>query len=234
MSEHEPYGQQPYGQQPYAQQPYGYVQAPPAPMGGYGFPRPRKSNTMAILGLVFSFIFPLLGIIFSAVGLKQTKERDESGRGLAVAGLIVSIVVVLAGVLVVSLRGSPYTPTGVVAAVIPSAERPSTSAARSSSPDDEAVHAACTQIQFVLETMDLSQAKTLAEYQSKINRVVSTLQNAAPGTGPQFSGDVQKLIDDLDTVAAMVAKGQDPSSYRAALVADANRLDLDCSAVGVN
>ena len=56
---------------------------------------------MAILGLVFAFVFSPLGIVFSAIGLKQIKERREGGRGLALAGLILSIIFVVLGILIV-------------------------------------------------------------------------------------------------------------------------------------
>ena len=51
---------------------------------------------MAILGLIFAFVFSPLGIVFSAIGLGQTKQRGERGRGLAIAGLILSIVMLAA------------------------------------------------------------------------------------------------------------------------------------------
>lgn len=59
----------------------------PAPMSG-----------MAVAGFVSSVIVccpvlsPLLGLIFSLVGLSQTKGGVRRGRGLAIAGLIISIV----------------------------------------------------------------------------------------------------------------------------------------------
>lgn len=63
--------------------------AGPAPMSG-----------MAIAGFVSSVIVccpvfsPLLGLIFSLVGLSQTKGGARRGRGLALAGLIISLLVV--------------------------------------------------------------------------------------------------------------------------------------------
>ena len=93
--------------------------APPAYPGGqptygepaYGQPgfQPQKTNTMAILGLVFAFVFSPLGIVFSAIGLKQIKERREGGRGLALAGLILSIVFVLIGILFVILAATVFS-----------------------------------------------------------------------------------------------------------------------------
>lgn len=48
---------------------------------------------LAILGLVFSFIFPLVGLIISIVALNKFKESGETdGKGLATAGLIIGII----------------------------------------------------------------------------------------------------------------------------------------------
>ena len=52
---------------------------------------------MGILSLVticcYGFPFNLLGIIFSAIGLSQIKKSNprQSGKGMAIAGLICSI-----------------------------------------------------------------------------------------------------------------------------------------------
>jgi FtsH-binding integral membrane protein len=56
-------------------------------------PTPKKTNGMAITGFVTSFFCGVLGIVFSAIGLSQTgKDPSQGGRGLAIAGLIISIV----------------------------------------------------------------------------------------------------------------------------------------------
>lgn len=47
---------------------------------------------MAILALVFGFVFPILGIVFGTIARKQIRETGEKGDGLALAGLIVGIV----------------------------------------------------------------------------------------------------------------------------------------------
>lgn len=64
-------------------QPQYYNPAPPAS---------AKTNTMAILGLVFAFVFAPLGIVFSIMGRNQIRQTGEGGAGLAKAGLILSIV----------------------------------------------------------------------------------------------------------------------------------------------
>ena len=58
-------------------------------------PTSGKNNGMAITGFVLSLIpcLGLLGIVFSAIGMAQTKkDPSQGGRGLAIAGLIIGIV----------------------------------------------------------------------------------------------------------------------------------------------
>ncbi len=46
-----------------------------------------------VLGLLWGYgLLSVLAIIFGAIGLKQTGERNQSGRGLAIAGLVLGIV----------------------------------------------------------------------------------------------------------------------------------------------
>ncbi|GHU07105.1 hypothetical protein FACS189431_1140 [Alphaproteobacteria bacterium] len=59
----------------------------------------QKTNTMAILGLVFAFLFPILGLIFSIVAKGQIKKTGEGGAGLATAGLIISIIIMVIGII---------------------------------------------------------------------------------------------------------------------------------------
>ena len=49
-----------------------------------------ESNTLAIVGFVLSFFFALIGLICSIVGYKKSIELDGKGKGLAVAGIIIS------------------------------------------------------------------------------------------------------------------------------------------------
>ncbi len=53
---------------------------------------PPKTNTLAIIGFIFAFIMPLVGLICSILGRKNAAECGGNGRGLATAGLIISIV----------------------------------------------------------------------------------------------------------------------------------------------
>ncbi len=56
---------------------------------------PTKTNGLAITSLILSFFIPLVGLILAIVALSQIKKKQEGGKGLAIAGLIISIVVML-------------------------------------------------------------------------------------------------------------------------------------------
>ncbi|WP_433370906.1 DUF4190 domain-containing protein [Actinoplanes sp. CA-142083] len=112
----QPYGQppssgQPYGQPPASDQPYGqqYGQQPgygQQPYGGQpGYPQPvyvpvAGTNTMAILALVFAFIFAPVAIILGHMAKKQIRQSGEQGEGLATAGLWLGYIFTGLGVLV--------------------------------------------------------------------------------------------------------------------------------------
>lgn len=52
-----------------------------------------KTNTLSVVGLVLAFFIPLIGLICSIIGLSQVKKRKEKGRGIAIAGIISSVIV---------------------------------------------------------------------------------------------------------------------------------------------
>lgn len=92
MSQDPQYSETPQGQQyqpqAYQPQPYGQ-QAYPAQ--AYGYPVP-PTNTMAVLALVFAFVFWPLAIVFGHVAHKQIARTGEGGRGLATAGLVIGYI----------------------------------------------------------------------------------------------------------------------------------------------
>lgn len=77
--------------------PYGAY--PPPQYNPYGYPGPRPTNGMAIASLICAFLFAPLGIIFGHISLSQIKRTGEEGRGLAVAGLVISYVITIGTVL---------------------------------------------------------------------------------------------------------------------------------------
>ena len=67
----------------------------------------RKTNGFAVAGFVLGLVsvvlswcccfplLPILGIVFSAMALSQIPKTGEGGKGLAVAGLVVSILCIV-------------------------------------------------------------------------------------------------------------------------------------------
>lgn len=105
------YGQAGYGQQGYGTEQYGASAYPQQP--GYAgqtaypavapaaYPAPRGTNTMAILALIFAFLFSPLGLIFGFIARKQIRQTGEEGDGLALAGLIIGGIGTLVFVVIV-------------------------------------------------------------------------------------------------------------------------------------
>ena len=57
---------------------------------------PTKTNGFAIAGFILSFFGGLLGLIFSIVGLVQINRRgNQKGKGLAIAGIVISAVMMI-------------------------------------------------------------------------------------------------------------------------------------------
>lgn len=78
----------------------------------YSYPTGRSTNSFAVMGFVFGllsvtgglccfgYLFLILGLVFSLIGLSQIKSHPElyDGKGLAIAGLVLSILGVLISV----------------------------------------------------------------------------------------------------------------------------------------
>ncbi|MEW2078663.1 DUF4190 domain-containing protein [Streptomyces sp. NPDC013433] len=108
MSIPPPYGppQEPQGPQGQQPAPQGQVPSPPpqftyggrpgfAPYGLYGPYGPRPPavvNGVAVAALVFGVLclVPAVGLVLGLVALRQIKRRGERGRGMAVAGTVLS------------------------------------------------------------------------------------------------------------------------------------------------
>lgn len=55
-------------------------------------PKPQGANGFAITGFIMAFFIPILGLIFSAIGLGKANQMNGKGRGLAGWGLALSII----------------------------------------------------------------------------------------------------------------------------------------------
>lgn len=62
-------------------------------------PAVRGTNVMAILSLVFAFVFSPAGIVLGHIAKKQIRQTGEQGNGLATAGLVLSYIFTILGIL---------------------------------------------------------------------------------------------------------------------------------------
>jgi hypothetical protein len=211
-------------QTPYPPQP-GYGPQPGFPAPGY---QPQKTNTMAILGLIFAFVFSPLGIVFSAVGLRQIKQRREGGRGLAIAGLVLSIVFVLIGIALFAV---------VIAVADEVADQTTVSAVPLDAPAEnlEGVTAACEVIMPAMASLetDMAAVTTPEEYTAVITQLRGTMESAATASADEmFIADVQLLSDDLQEASDVVAAGADPTYLESALAEDSDQVAATCDLAG--
>lgn len=66
--------------------------------------QPQRTNATCVIGFILSIInlfFWLFGIAFivSIVGLRQSNRRGEKGQGFAIAGILITVIPFLLGVL---------------------------------------------------------------------------------------------------------------------------------------
>lgn len=94
------YGQQQYGQQ-YGQQQYGQSYGQPYYGQQYSsyYAYQEQSNGLAVGGFICSFFFALIGLILSIMGLKKANQIGGKGKGLAIAGIVISVLGMFSGVI---------------------------------------------------------------------------------------------------------------------------------------
>lgn len=97
---------------PVVNQPYGATPAQPAyqqTTSPYGpganpageIPQESASNAMAIIGLIFSFLFAPIGLIISIIALK--KHKDGASKVMSIIGIVVSALGILFAALAILL-----------------------------------------------------------------------------------------------------------------------------------
>lgn len=136
-----PYAQNPYvgggpsAQSSYAQNPYvnGQAQAQPPRLNpadpyqeqvrhqqgrpaygmpyGPAYPVEAPMNTLSIVSLICAFFFSPAGLVCGIVSLGQIKRTGERGKGMAIAGVVISVVKMVIEVLIVVLTMAVVTTT---------------------------------------------------------------------------------------------------------------------------
>jgi hypothetical protein len=81
--------------------------ATPAPVPGaptVAAPAPQQgTNGLAVAGLILAFLIAPIGFILSLIALIQTGKRRQKGRGLAIAGVIVSVLAMASTITIIAV-----------------------------------------------------------------------------------------------------------------------------------
>ena len=60
-----------------------------------GFLDFQNGNVMASWGFLFAFLFPILGLVFSIMGLTRAKDFNDQGKSISIAGIAISASLIL-------------------------------------------------------------------------------------------------------------------------------------------
>lgn len=74
----------------------------------------EKINNLAIFGFVASFLIPVAGLIISIMALNDMKSGSQRGRGLAIAGVVISSVflaIALIAIIAIIIGGGSESPS---------------------------------------------------------------------------------------------------------------------------
>jgi phosphotransferase system glucose/maltose/N-acetylglucosamine-specific IIC component len=174
----------------------------PPPPGQPGYPpappqQQRGTSGLAITGFILAFLIAPVGFILSLIAIFQTGAAKAKGRGLAIAGVIISLVIMVGiGSIIYAISRSTVADPGCVAGkeAILSAPKEPDQKALQGMVDDLNAAAAKAKHDDVRNAM-----KALADdYTSLLNGIKSG--KVPPGIIDKVGTDGQK-IDDLCTIS---------------------------------
>lgn len=61
---------------------------------------PKQKNNKALIGFIFSFFIPLVGLILGILGYKDSQKMNDEGRGLAIAAIVISAISLVINIIV--------------------------------------------------------------------------------------------------------------------------------------
>jgi hypothetical protein len=64
-------------------------------------PQPQRMSGLAITGFILAFVLPLIGFILSLIAIFQTGAGRARGRGLAIAGVIISVIIMAVAIVAI-------------------------------------------------------------------------------------------------------------------------------------
>lgn len=173
------------------------------PAGGPGYPPPpapqQGVSGLAITGLILAIFVPFVGFVLSLIAIFQTGPGKRRGRGLAITGVVLSVIIMATvGILVFTLSKSTIADPGCTAgkAAIVKASANQTPEGLNTAIADLNAAAAKAKDAKVRTAM-----KTLADDYAKLISDAKAGKAPEPGALDKIAADGQ-AIDDLCTVGS--------------------------------
>jgi hypothetical protein len=209
----------PPGQQPYWQGPY---YAPPV----------KQGNGFAVAGLILAILAPILGLIFSIIGLVKSGARGGAGKAMSIVGIVLSVIVGIGATVVLYEVGTNVAHSTALDPGCISAENAANQMSRTLNADGAAItrdekngnaSAVLTDLQKFVTDMQslqtrLSSAQAQAQHQS-VKTQIAALSSDIKTLDASLLGLESGNASDASVVATTVSK----------LESDGNTLDSTCS-----
>lgn len=153
----------------------------------------QKTNTMAILALVFAFIFPVVGFILALVAMSKIKKTNEGGKGLAVAGLVISIINILIQIVLIILFTVGLVSLGNTASTTTTSSSSNSNSSSNSSNSNSSTSSnsySADENKAISIVGSYLQAIKSENYQAAWNLLGPELQKEYTGGQPEFAKEV--------------------------------------------
>jgi len=196
---------------------------------------PARTNRMAIWGFVLAFLFAPLGIIFSAIGLSQARRRGERGRGLAIAGVIVSLVW-LAGAAAFAVavgKGVAEQVSSILAAQDDALDQAAVGTAPTAPPPTTVLQA-CTTLMPILVGAEgrMTDTATTTDGVEVVADMRAAVEWAGSTPDAAFQQHLTTLEGDLQTLIDATRTGDVPEGLVSTLTDDSFVVGKDCGLSG--
>jgi hypothetical protein len=190
---------------------------------------------MAIWGFVLAFLFAPLGIIFSAIGLSQIRRRGERGRGLAIAGVILSLIWLLGAAAVAVTVGKQVADqvASTLAAQDDALKQAAVGTAPTAAPPTTVLQACTTLMPILVGAKGrMTGTATATDGVEVIADMRAAVEWAAATPDAAFQQHLQTLRGDLQTLIDATRTGDVPEGLVSTLTDDSFVVGKDCGLAG--
>jgi hypothetical protein len=188
----------------------------------YYYPPPvKQGNGFAVAGIILAIFAPLLGLIFSIIGLAKSGARAGAGRALSIVGIVLSVVVGTGGTIAVltlvhHVANSTAADPGCISAEADAIHMGKTITADGAAINRDASNPSAVQTD-------------LQKFVTDMHSLQGSLSSAqAEATHQSVKTQIAALTSDINTLnTSLQAIARGDTSQANAMIAAANKLQSD-------